>query len=251
MAIERCWHHRRRDINECCRKPVSHFHILVEAIALRYRVFKQGFVLVAGWLVSLAAFAGESQAAVQALKERLQQTDALRGNFEQTLFDRDGHALQKTQGEFVVQRPGNFYWETYAPYEQLVVGNGDRLWVYDPDLEQVTVHRQDQQQQMSPAQLLSGELDDLDKHYQVSRERLNQEAGKTVDRFLLESADRNGLFARLQLVYQNDALAALKFEDNMGQVTALSFSNLETDPKIDPALFRFDVPEGVDVIVDD
>lgn len=180
------------------------------------------------------------------LKSLLQQAQSIKGDFEQRLFDRDHHLLQTTQGTFTLQRPGNFFWKTSPPYEQVVVGNSEKLWVYDPDLEQVTVHNQDQRQHTSPAHLLSGELDSLEEHYRVTRETKDG-----IRRFTLMTKDDNGMFARLQLDYRNSLLAGLHFEDNMGQVTELSFSNVEMNPTIDPKMFSFQVPAGVDVIVDD
>lgn len=205
--------------------------------------------LYAGVVLALAAnvFAvTDTVSASQDLKQLLQQSQSLKGQFEQRLYDRDRHLLQATQGEFVVQRPGNFYWETLPPYEQVVVGNGTRLWVYDPDLEQVTVHDQAQQQQSSPAQLLSGNLDNLEERYAVTR---------SVDgnrkQFTLTSKGDDATFQRLKLSYKGDTLTELQFEDNLEQVTELSFSNTQTNPQIDKSLFQFKVPQGVDVIIDD
>lgn len=196
---------------------------------------------------SANAFAApQGAAASEELKQLLQQGQSLKGNFEQRLYDRDHNLLQTTEGEFVVQRPGNFYWETFPPYEQIVVGNGDRLWVYDPDLEQVTVHDQAEQQQSSPAQILSGDLDGLNKQYNVER-------ATDGDRkhFTLTSKGNDATFSRLKLSYHEGVLTGLEFEDNLGQVTELSFSDTTLNPKVGKGLFQFKVPEGVDVIVDD
>lgn len=197
-------------------------------------------------LFGAPAWADKEPSASENLQNLLQQAKSLSGNFEQRLYDRDGHLLQTTEGEFVVERPGNFYWETLPPYEQIVVGNSATLWVYDPDLEQVTVRSQEQHQQTSPARLLSGDLENLDQHYQVTEEQKND-----LRQFILVPTSDEGAFARLQLHYRNGVLVGLQFKDAMDQRTELSFSDVEVNPDVDEDLFHFNAPAGVDVIVDD
>ncbi len=212
------------------------------------------FALIFTLIASLATsvLAGEPQAATTQtntaaaeLVGLLQQAQTLKGEFEQHLYDREGHLLQTTEGRFTLQRPGNFYWETLPPYEQIVVGNSKKLWIYDPDLEQVTVRQQTEQSSTSPAKLLSGEIEDLTQHYQISREVEGEHK-----HFNLVSLHSDGMFASLQLTYRQSTLVALTFEDTMGQVTKLSFSDVELNPTVDPDVFQFEAPQGVDVIVD-
>ena len=207
-------------------------------------------VLIPTFLVALlsgfftGAWAQSETAPAAELTRLLRQAQSLKGHFEQRLYDRDRHLLQTTEGEFVVQRPGNFYWETLPPYEQLVIGNPNTMWVYDPDLAQVTVRKQVQQPN-SPARLLSGDLEDLAEHYAVTRA---DENGLT--RFTLVSKGDDAMFERVQLTYRDSTLVGLLFEDTMEQVTELTFSDIKLNPTIDPALFQFQAPEGVDVIID-
>lgn len=238
MAIEKFW---RRHLQGVEPATLTTRDVFVKKLTL---------LLCATSFLAFATFASAvgkaSAAASDELRNLLQQAQSIKGDFEQRLFDRDQHLLQTTQGTFTLQRPGNFFWKTSPPYEQVVVGNSEKLWVYDPDLEQVTVHNQDRRQQTSPAHLLSGELDGLEEHYDVTRE-----VKDGITRFTLMTKDDNGMFARLQLDYRNGVLAGLHFEDNMGQVTELSFSNVEMNPTVNPAIFTFQVPPGVDVIVDE
>ncbi len=199
-------------------------------------------VLFSGFFSGALAQSETSPAAE--LTRLLQQAQSLKGHFEQHLYDRDQHLLQATEGTFVVQRPGNFYWETLPPYEQLVVGNANTLWVYDPDLAQVTV-REKIEQPNSPARLLSGDLEDLAEHYAVTRA---DDDGLT--KFTLVSKGDDAMFESVQLTYRDSTLVGLLFEDAMEQVTELTFSDIELNPTIDPALFKFQAPEGVDVIID-
>jgi len=87
-----------------------------------------------------ASSSGEQKAAAQNLVNRLSLMSNLSGKFEQKITDESNEELQKTQGKFVLKRPGNLWWNTAPPFEQLVVSNGEKLWVYDPDLEQVTIY---------------------------------------------------------------------------------------------------------------
>ena len=84
------------------------------------------------------------------------------GHFDQQVFDRSGKAVEKASGTFTFQRPGKFRWTYEKPHKQLLVGDGSKLWIHDPDLNQVTVKRIDQAISSTPAALLAGK-DDITK----------------------------------------------------------------------------------------
>jgi outer membrane lipoprotein carrier protein len=81
------------------------------------------------------------------------------GRFDQQVFDRGGKAVEKASGTFTFQRPGKFRWTYEKPHKQLLVGDGSKLWIHDPDLNQVTVKRIDQAISSTPAALLAGKND--------------------------------------------------------------------------------------------
>lgn len=179
--------------------------------------------------------------------ERIQQffTDvkSLRADFEQTVTDGKGKIIQDAKGTFVLQRPGKFRWDYRAPYAQLIVADGRKLWIYDADLEQVTVKKLDSVLGGTPAQLLSGA-------------RFPQQ-----DFTVTPKGQRNGLdwieltpkasekdFEKVQLGFDQRDLRMMTITDNFGNTTHLKFNNLQRNPTIEASAFIFTPPKGVDVV---
>jgi outer membrane lipoprotein carrier protein len=173
------------------------------------------------------------------------QTKGLKANFNQTVSDRNGHKTQESSGTLFFSRPGKFRWTYQKPYAQLLVGDGKKLWIYDEDLDQVTVRKLDLAIGDSPAALLAGE-NDIEKRFNLkdigSREGLDwvEAAPKSKD----------GGFEVIRLGFKGDTLQAMELKDNFGQTTVLRFSNLERNPAMGSSLFRFTPPKGADVISD-
>lgn len=195
------------------------------------------------WTAAVGAGAGNDLAQ---LRERLDTMHSLEGDFTQTLFDADGTLLEESRGNFALQRPGKFYWHTRAPFEQLLVSDGETIWLYDPDLAQVTRRSYDEQVQGSPALILSEDIDRLGQNFQVRRRDLDGES----DSFVLEPRNDEGLFQTLELVFAGERLAEIRMRDNLDQLTIFELSNVERNVSIDPQRFMFEPPEGVDVLVD-
>ncbi len=179
--------------------------------------------------------------------QKLKSIESLSGNFTQTITDQDGHEVQEsTTGTFLIKRPGYFYWETKPPYEQLIVGNPDRLWVYDPDLEQVTVHNQSQLEN-SPASILSGDDKNIKEKYSVTSEKKKG----AVEYHLRSKENGQKSFDTLTFVFKGDVLHSLALIDNLGQTTAIKLNNVRVNEKIDSAKFDFEPPPDVDIILQD
>lgn len=183
--------------------------------------------------------------AAQELKQSLDSVDAWQGKFTQVLTDNTGAELQTSQGSFTLKRPGHFYWRTDPPYEQLVIGTPEKVWVYDPDLEQVTV-RANRQDRDSPAAILSGDLENLKKQFSIVVD------GEQKSRqYTLSPLDPESSYKSVALMFDKDEIKALKFVDKLDQTTDIRFSDTVRNPKVADDLFVFDPPEGVDVIVDE
>ncbi|WP_111643022.1 outer membrane lipoprotein chaperone LolA [Marinimicrobium alkaliphilum] len=196
-----------------------------------------------GLLLTLPALA---QSAAEQLRDRLAATDSMRGDFEQTLMDSDGTLLDDSSGEFAVQRPGQFYWHTREPYEQLLVSNHEVVWLYDPDLEQATLRQFTEDVQRTPALLLSGDLEKLQDNFVI--ERLPDENDRSA--YLLSPTEREGLFQELTLVFNADVLTEIRLEDSLGQISVFALSPAQRNQPIDAALFEFEPPEGVDIMTE-
>lgn len=199
----------------------------------------------AGALLLLLLLPGAALGAstVDELKSLLRGTTTARAHFAQIVLDSNMKMLQQVTGTMQFSRPGRFRWEYDKPYEQLIVGDGTRVWLYDKDLNQVTVRRVDRALGSSPAALLAGS-NEIDKDYVLrglsSRDGLEW----------LEAVPRtpDTAFERINLGFGKSGLEAMELRDQFGQITVIKFSTIERNAKLAPELFRFTPPKGVDVI---
>ncbi|WP_111412513.1 outer membrane lipoprotein chaperone LolA [Billgrantia lactosivorans] len=193
-------------------------------------------------LMPAAAVASEGAERLTRLLEPLETVEA---RFEQLILDGSGERLQEANGQMWLSRPGKFRWEVSAPYQQEVISDGSEVYLYDPDLEQVTVQALDERVTHTPALLLSGSARELTESYEVSH---RQEGGSDSFRLVPKSADT--LFEELQMTFNDDRLAALQMIDSTGQETVIEFSDVQTNQDIDDSRFAFEIPDGADVIRD-
>jgi chaperone LolA len=179
------------------------------------------------------------------LQEFIAGTRTLSAQFTQVVTDRTGRKVQESQGSLHLSRPGKFRWVYAKPYSQVVVGDGSRLWIYDQDLEQVTVRKLDQALGESPAALLAGSNE-------VERLFTFRDAGEAEGLAWLEATPRSkeGSFESVRMGFRGSDIHAMEVRDNFGQVTHLRFSAIRRNPRLSPDLFRFTPPKGVDVIGD-
>jgi outer membrane lipoprotein carrier protein len=179
--------------------------------------------------------------------ERIQQffTDvkSLRADFEQTVTDSKGKIIQEAKGTFVLQRPGKFRWDYRAPYPQLIVADGRKLWIYDPDLEQVTVKQLDSVLGGTPAQLLSGARFPQQDFIVTPK---GQRIGLDWIELTPKASEKD--FEKVQLGFDQRDLRMMDITDNFGNTTHLKFNNLQRNPVIEASAFVFTPPKGVDVV---
>ena len=209
---------------------------------------KKLYAVIAALGLGLMVSVGQASADLgssKSLADRLTVMKAFKANFTQTVMDGRGVMLQSTHGEIAVKRPGLFYWQTQPPLEQTLVSDGHQLWSYDPDLEQVTVQAVDQRLSQTPALLLSGEVEDLAASYAVTGVKLGEQQWQ----FQLLPKDPDTLFEQLILTFTNGTLVQMNLLDSLGQRSILEFTNVQINPVLDPALFQFTPPAGVDVII--
>jgi len=196
------------------------------------------FLLMLCLLPGLAAAAG-----TDALKTFLNETGTVKARFAQMVLDRNLKTLQQAQGVMQFSRPGKFRWDYVKPYEQTIVGDGTRLWIYDKDLNQVTVRKLDQALGASPAALLAGS-NDLERDFTLS------DAGVRDGLDWLEAVpkSRDTVFERVRIGFGKSGLEAMELRDQFGQVTVITFADVERNPRIAADVFRFTPPPGADVI---
>lgn len=193
-------------------------------------------------ITSVAAVA-DDEVAVQRLTELLNQAQTITARFSQLTLDGSGTQLQETAGQLVLKRPGLFRWHTDAPMEQLLVSNGEKVWLYDPDLLQVTIQALDQRLTHTPALLLSGDVSKIRENFDIS----HKEGGNVVD-FILKPKSKDTLFDSLRLSFRNNVLNDMQLIDSIGQRTNILFLNVKMNEPQDDAQFTFDVPADADVI---
>ena len=184
-----------------------------------------------------------SAAATDALKVFLTQTQTVKARFAQMVLDKNLKPLQQAQGVMQFSRPGKFRWDYQKPYEQVIVGDGSKLWIYDKDLNQVTVRKLDRALGSSPAALLSGS-NDLERDYKLS----NLGMDKGLDWLEALPKSRESVFERVRMGFGKSGLEAMELRDQFGQTTVITFADVERNPRIAADVFRFTPPQGADII---
>jgi outer membrane lipoprotein carrier protein len=170
--------------------------------------------------------------------------NAISADFEQEVHDPNGGG-KDSHGTLALKAPRQFRWDVTKPYKQLIVADGEKVWIYDPDLEQVTVRAQGTEEAHSPLTVLT-DLSQLDHDFTTSEQ--GEHDGLAWLR--LKSRDKEPQFAYCDLGFDAKGLARMRFEDTLGNDTEIRFSNWQRNPKLAADAFRFTPPKGIDVIGD-
>lgn len=190
-------------------------------------------------LLPLLAHAG----AVDQLHDFLKNTRTLKAEFSQAVISRNGRKPQQSSGTVAISRPGKLRWEIVKPFPQLVVGDGEKIWIHDPELQQVTVRKAGQAIGSSPAALLSGN-NDLEKNFTL------KDAGEAEGMAWVDATPKAGDsgFEKVRLGFSGGDLKAMELFDSFGQTTQIRFSKMERNPALPVATFKFTPPAGADVV---
>lgn len=203
------------------------------------KIAQKILLTVSAALLPLLAQAG----AVDQLHDFLKNTRTLKAEFSQLVIAKNGRKPQQSNGTVAISRPGKLRWEIIKPYPQLVVGDGEKVWVHDPELQQVTVRKAGQAIGGSPASLLAGN-NELEKNFNV------REAGELDGLNWVEATPKSGEsgFEKIRLGFAGSDLKAMELFDNFGQQTQIRFSRIERNPALPASLFTFKAPPGTDVL---
>lgn len=193
-----------------------------------------------------SVFASSENSIAEKLSAQLIDTKTLSASFVQTIRDAKANVLQESIGSLLVKRPNKLHWLTTQPYEHLVVTDGETLWLYDIDLEQVNKERYDTNIDKAPALLLSGNVDAIVNNYAL-------ELKKGVDQlvFVLTPSNVGSAFSRLEIEFVDKTINSMTLQDNFDQTTTIEFSNTIINQTISDQQFNFVAPEGVEVISND
>ena len=194
------------------------------------------------WALSLApqTWSGGTPEVIQQLRDLLQPITSLSARFQQQITDGDGYKLQASEGLFQVSQPNRLRWVIETPMPQQIIADGVTLWIYDPDLEQVIIQPFNDDIAATPAILFSGDLDQLDDAYFVTQ--------LAEGRFELKPEQGGSLFDSMTIAFDGTNPASIALTDTLGQVTRISFTELDINPALSGDLFVFEAPDGVDVI---
>lgn len=196
----------------------------------------------------------------QALVVLLADMNSIKGLFSQTITDADGSVLQETKGIYKIKRPGFLYWETLPPYEQTIISNSQKLWVYDPDLEQVTVHS-GQDLDKGPADILNGDLNEINQQYVVNKiipSDAESKTSKSASSKVLESRVGFTLtpinldassFAQVTIWFENNNVSLIEMLDKLSQITLIEFSDTVLNTEMNAGEFVFIPPKDIDIII--
>ncbi|MES1932746.1 outer membrane lipoprotein carrier protein LolA [Salinisphaera shabanensis T35B1] len=169
--------------------------------------------------------------------------DSLSAQFEQEQKDDSGQTLQQASGKFLLSRPDRFRWEYTAPYQQVIVSDGETFRFYDVDLAQVTIRSIDATLQATPALLLTGGAA-LEDAFNIAS--AGQRDGMSWVRLTPRADDTD--FQEVRLGLKDQVPSVMELDDNLGQTTHIRFTDIELNPKLDEARFTLDIPDDVEVV---
>ncbi|MCB5191816.1 outer membrane lipoprotein chaperone LolA [Methylobacillus arboreus] len=181
---------------------------------------------------------------VESLKAFFQSTSAMRAHFHQEVTDAQGNKVQEVQGNMQLQRPGKFRWDYDKPYVQQIVGDGEKVWLYDPELNQVTVRMMSKAIGSSPASLLAG-AQDAERNFTLTTVAHSNDGLEWVQ--AVPKAEESG-FDKVLLGFKGDVLQKMELHDSFGHTTSIQFSKFERNPSLANNNFKFVVPAGADVV---
>lgn len=196
-----------------------------------------------GGVCGVLAAAAANAAALDQLQAFLDGTRSARAGFSQTVVAQSARQAQTASGTMAFSRPGKFRWAYDKPYYQLIVGDGERVWIYDRDLNQVTVRKLGAALGASPAALLAGD-NALERDFEL------RDDGRADGLDWVEATPKaaESGFQRVRIGFAGNLPQVMELRDSFGQTTTLVFSRFERNPALDAGLFRFTPPAGADVI---
>lgn len=200
------------------------------------------------WLAAYGmAYSGESEQRNKAELERLRgylgTMQDLRAEFRQEVIDTEQEIIESASGTVALRKPGRFRWNYREPYERVIVADGERVWFYEADLEQVTIRRMATGLGNTPAALLTGDEAALE-HFEL----LDSWLADGLVWLQLAPVSPEADFSTVDLGFVDSELQRIEFVDRLGQRTRVSLWDIDRSPRLADSDFRLEIPAGVDVI---
>lgn len=173
----------------------------------------------------------------------LNRVQTMESDFRQTLFDAQGTELESVTGAFFLSRPDKFRWDYRKPYQQTIVTDGQSLWFYDKDLEQVSIRDMSAIIKDMPITILS-DYEDVQRYFVI------RNIGQTHELAWIEliSKDEKSQYQSIRLGFEKERLAVMVMIDSFDQLTRIDFTKEVINKKLDNSIFSFHPPQGVDII---
>lgn len=184
-------------------------------------------------------------AASSDLGKLLDAIHSMKADFKQTLYDQRGRTMQKSYGQMALQRPGKFRWDVRKPMPQLLIANDTKLWIYDPDLEQLTIRTIQKSAGETPALLLSHDQASLEEHFMV--QSLPKKSSDE-NWFSLTPKHPDNMFASVQMGFVHQQIREMRLQDHLGQTTSIQFQNIKMNATLPSSLFVMKPSRTVDII---
>lgn len=181
-----------------------------------------------------------AQSAAEQLGSLLTRSNSFAANFQQTVSNGHGQKSDVSHGRFELQHPGKFRWEVKKPYHQVLVSTGKVLWIYEPDIDSVTVNDLEQELGATPALLLSSDQKKLVDSFHVQ--------ARAASEFVLTPKDLGANFEQITLRFANNTLVELNLQDSLGGYTQVLFTDAKSNVKLEAGRFEFTPPANADVI---
>ena len=162
--------------------------------------------------------------------------------FTQLLINENGDELERTEGIFYLQIPDSFFWHYQKPYTQKIISNGIKLWIFDEDLEQVTVKNIDNRIQQTPAGIILGNQSIKDHFVQISMGIIDG-----YDWIELTPKDLDAEYKNIKIGFNKDNIGMMIIVDNLEQITRIDFSDTKKNIELSSEIFNFKVPENIDI----
>jgi chaperone LolA len=195
-------------------------------------------------LILLLASTTAHAAATDKLKTFIAATHSAQANFTQEVQDKNGKRIQFASGTMQFERPGKFRWVYQKPYEQLIVGDGKKFWMYDVDLNQVTVKKLDAALGSSPAAMLSGN-NEIERDFSLK----DMEDRDGLEWLQATPKSAESTFEKILMAFNGKSeLVVMELHDAFGHRTVLRFTGLKNNPSLPSHLFKFVSPKGADVL---
>lgn len=186
--------------------------------------------------------AGIERSSVRYLQEKLSKIKTMQADFSQTITANNMDST-KSSGKMALSKPNLFFWKTIKPLAQTFVADGKKIWIYDEDLEQVSVRNQNQNLSGAAAIFLTDNTKDLAKDYSVNLATRNGQ-----EQFNLRAIRKNVSFVKVGLIFVDDIIRQIDLFDELGQHTVIFFNQVKLNAKLPPNFFKFIVPKGTDVV---